>query len=235
VEILTSQRVIGLESNGPSKKLKLQDGNELLCRSVLIASGVSYRKLEAKGIEQLTGAGVYYGASMGEGENVTGKDISIVGGANSAGQAAMYFSRFLINQIQATPNIKILTKTEIKEVIGTSRLECLKITQKDNPDDETIAANALFIFIGARPHTDWLSDKIARDSYGFILSGSDIGNNGQTISDLTTNRPPHMLETSLPGVFVAGDVRHGSVKRVASAVGEGSMAVMFVHRYLSTV
>jgi thioredoxin reductase (NADPH) len=255
VEILSAQKVIGLKSKGPSKTVKLQDGNELLCRSLLIATGVSYRKLEAKGIEELTGAGVYYGAAMSEGESVKGKDIAIIGGANSAGQAAMYFSRFaktvtllvrgksisssmsqyLIDQIHTTPNIKIRPNTEITEAIGTTRLECLKIVQKNNNGDEIIPAGALFIFIGAMPHTDWLGDQIARDSHGFILSGPDISLNGKNKSESKTNRVPHMLETSLPGVFVAGDVRHGSVKRVASAVGEGSMAVMFVHRYLSTV
>jgi thioredoxin reductase (NADPH) len=255
VEILSAQKVIGLNSNGPSKTVKLQDGNELVCRSLIIATGVSYRKLGAKGVEELNGKGIYYGAAMSEGESVKGKDVAIIGGANSAGQAAMYFSRFaktvtiivrgesisssmsqyLIDQIHATPNIKIRPNTEIKEAIGTTRLECLKIAQKDNKSDETIPASALFIFIGAVPHTDWLNDQIARDSHGFILSGSDISINGQSRPEFTTSRPLHMLETSLPGIFVAGDVRHGSVKRVASAVGEGSMAVMFVHRYLSTV
>ena len=255
VEILSAQKVIGLDSNGSSKTVKLQDGNELLCRSLLIATGVSYRQLEAKGVEKLTGAGVYYGAALSEGESVKGENIAIVGGANSAGQAAMYFSRFaktvtliirgdsisksmsqyLIDQINETSNISIRLNTEITEIVGTTRLDCLKIVAKVNQTEETLQASALFIFIGARPHTDWLGDQIARDSYGFILSGSDIGLNGNSRPGSTTRRLPLMLETSLPGVFVAGDVRHGSVKRVASAVGEGSMAVMFVHRYLSMV
>ena len=253
VEILSAQKVTGLDASGPSKIVKLGDGNELLCRSLLIATGVSYRKLEAKGVEQLTGAGIYYGAAMSEGESVKGKEVAIIGGANSAGQAAMYFARFaktvtmvvrgesismsmsqyLIDQINGTPNIKIWTNSEINEAIGTSRLECLKVTRKDK--EETIPASAMFIFIGAMPHTDWLGDQVARDAHGFILSGSDIQQNGKFQSGTTDDRPPYMLETSLPGIFVAGDVRHGSVKRVASAVGEGSMAVMFVHRYLSTV
>ena len=255
VEILSAQKVIGLDSNGSSKTVKLQDGNELLCRSLLIATGVSYRQLEAKGVEKLTGAGVYYGAALSEGESVKGENIAIVGGANSAGQAAMYFSRFaktvtliirgdsisksmsqyLLDQINETSNISIRLNTEITEIVGTTRLDCLKIVAKVNQTEETLQASALFIFIGARPHTDWLGDQIARDSYGFILSGSDIGLNGNSRPGSTTRRLPLMLETSLPGVFVAGDVRHGSVKRVASAVGEGSMAVMFVHRYLSMV
>jgi thioredoxin reductase (NADPH) len=255
VEILSAQKVVGFESQGPSKTVKLQDGTELLSRSLLIATGVSYRKLESKGVEALTGAGIYYGAAMSEGESVRDKDVSIIGGANSAGQAAMYFSRFaktvtlivrgdsisssmsqyLIDQIQATPNIQIWTNTEIIEAIGTTRLECLKIKRKSEQKEEMLPASALFIFIGAIPHTDWLGEQVARDSHGFILSGSDIKINGHYKTSVNPAQKPHMLETSLPGVFVAGDVRHGSVKRVASAVGEGSMAVMFVHRYLSTI
>jgi thioredoxin reductase (NADPH) len=255
VEILSAQKVAGLEINGPSKKVKLEDGDELLCRSLLIATGVSYRKLDAKGVEKLTGAGIYYGAAMSEGESVKGKDVSIIGGANSAGQAAMYFSRFaktvtmivrgesisssmsqyLIDQINNTPNIRIWPNTEIEEAVGTTQLECLKIMHKDKNQEETIPARAMFIFIGAMPHTEWLGEQVARDPHGFILSGSDIQTNSQFRTSSADDRLPYMLETSLPGVFVAGDVRHGSVKRVASAVGEGSMAVMFIHRYLSTV
>jgi thioredoxin reductase (NADPH) len=255
VEILSAQKVVDLVSDGPSKTVKLGDGNELLCRSLLIATGVSYLKLEAKGVETLTGAGIYYGAAMSEGDSVKGQDVSIIGGANSAGQAAMYFSRFaktvtmivrgesisssmsqyLIDQIAATPNIRVWPNTEVKEAIGSTRLESLIINHKNDQTEKTIPASALFIFIGAVPHTDWLGDRVARDSHGFILSGPDISSNGYFKSRSTLPRNPFMLETSLPGVFVAGDVRHGSVKRVASAVGEGSMAVMFIHRYLSTV
>jgi len=235
VEILSAQKVVGLDSDGPSKRVKLQDDTKLLCRSLLIATGVSYRKLEAKGIEQLTGSGIYYGAAMSEGESVKGKDVVIVGGANSAGQAAMYFSRFaktvtivirgqsisssmsqyLIDQIKNTSNIRIWPETEIKEAIGTNRLECLKLIRKNNQDEDTIPASALFVFIGAVPHTDWLGDQVARDPHGFILSGTDIDTNGHFKQKSATRRAPYMLETSSPGVFVAGDVRHGSVKRVA--------------------
>jgi thioredoxin reductase (NADPH) len=255
VEILSAQKVVDLVYSGSSKTVKLGDGNELLCRALLIATGVSYRKLEAKGIEELTGAGIYYGAALSEGESVKGQDVSIIGGANSAGQAAMYFARFaktvtmlvrgesisssmsqyLIDQINTTPNIRIWPKTEIKEAVGSTRLESLIVTHKDDQSEETIPVSALFIFIGAVPHTDWLGGQVARDSHGFILAGSDISSNDHFKSRSTPHRIPFMLETSLPGIFVAGDVRHGSVKRVASAVGEGSMAVMFIHRYLSTI
>ncbi len=255
VEILTAQEVVGLAAEGPSKTVKLGDGSELNCHALLIASGVSYRNLEAKGIAELTGAGVYYGAAMTEGESVRGEDLYIVGGANSAGQAAMYFSRFaqtvtmlvrgeslsssmsqyLIDQIEATDNIRVWTKAEVQEAMGSERLEQLVIACDGGRTSETVPAAALFIFIGAVPHTDWLGDAVARTQHGFILSGTDAIRNGAAASPRPGDRLPFLLETSTPGVFVAGDVRHGSVKRVASAVGEGSMAVMYVHRYLSSV
>ncbi len=272
VEILTAQDVVGLIADGPTRTVKLGDGHELNCRALLVATGVSYRQLQAKGIDRLTGAGVYYGSAMGEGESVRGQDVYIVGGANSAGQAAMYFSRFaknvtmlvrgkslstsmshyLIEQIGATENIQVWTETEVKEVRGADRLEELVLASSSNGTTKVVPAAGLFIFIGAMPHTEWIGDAVARDTHGFILSGPDIGMSAGVPADgqrgpghlkavrrsgssaaSTMPRVPFMLETSLPGVFVAGDVRHGSVKRVASAVGEGSMAVMYVHRYLS--
>jgi thioredoxin reductase (NADPH) len=235
--------------------VKLGDGGELCCRALVIATGVSYRRLQAKGIEQLTGAGVYYGAAMTEGDSVKGQDVYIVGGANSAGQAAMYFSRFagtvtllirgdslasgmsqyLVDQLEATDNIQVWTRAEVQEAVGTERLEKLVVSRDAGRTAETVPASALFIFIGAVPHTDWLGDVVARDKHGFILSGPDTRSKGAMPKTGQMDRAPFMLETSLPGVFVAGDVRHGSVKRVASAVGEGSMAIMYVHRYLSSV
>jgi thioredoxin reductase (NADPH) len=255
VEILTAQEVVGLKADGPSRTLKLGDGAELSCRALLIATGVSYRQLQAEGIEKLTGAGVYYGAAMSEGESVRGKDVYIVGGANSAGQAAMYFSAFaetvtmlvrrdslsttmsqyLIDQIAATDNIRVWSNSEVQEAVGSERLEKLVIARDGGQTIETVAASALFIFIGAIPHTDWLGDSVARDPHGFILSGPEALMNGAAEPYAPLGRNPFLLETNLPGVFVAGDVRHGSVKRVASAVGEGSMAVMYVHRYLSSM
>jgi thioredoxin reductase (NADPH) len=254
-EILSAQETIGLAAKGPSRTVTLGDGSELKSRALLIATGVSYRVLQAKGIEGLTGAGVYYGAAMSEGESVRGQDVYIVGGANSAGQAAMYFSQFattvtllvrgdalsssmshyLIDQIGVTGNIRVRTETEVQEAVGAERLEQLVLACEGGEVTETVPASALFLFIGAVPHTDWLGDLVARDRYGFILSGPDAGKNGATASLVGQDRPAFLLETSLPGVFVAGDVRHGSVKRVASAVGEGSMAVMYVHQYLSSM
>jgi thioredoxin reductase (NADPH) len=255
VEILTTQEVVSLVADGPSRTVKLGDGKELKCRALVIATGASYRQLRARGVEQLTGAGIYYGAAMCEGESVKGQDIYIVGGANSAGQAAMYFARFaktvtmlvrgvslssdmsqyLIDQIDATDNIQVSTKTEVREAIGSERLEKIVLACDDGQNTKTVHARALFIHIGAMPHTEWLGDLVARDEHGFILSGMDLTRNSVTKSLWQHDRQPFFLETSLPGVFVAGDVRHGSVKRVASAVGEGSMAVMYVHRYLETV
>jgi thioredoxin reductase (NADPH) len=192
---------------------------------------------------------------MTEGESVRDQDVYIVGGANSAGQAAMYFSRFartvtmlirgpslssrmsryLIDQIDAVDNIHVRHGAEVLEVQGETRLERLVIACDEGQTKDTVPASGLFIFIGAVPHTDWLGDLVARNERGFILAGSDVSGNGVAAAFRLQNRSPYLLETSLPGVFVAGDVRHGSVKRVASAVGEGSMAVTYVHRYLSNV
>lgn len=260
--------------------MKLGDGSELNCRALLIATGVSYCQLKAKGIEQLNGAGVYYGTALGEGESVREQEVYIVGGANSAGQAAMYLSRFaktvtmlvrgeslsssmsqyLIDQIGTTDKIRVWTKSEVQEAVGSGRLEALVLTRGGGRTTETVPASALFIFIGAVPHTDWHGDLVACDQHGFILSGPDVPTKSaaaplglrdpkrratprRSSSRLAVRSPGpespatnarFMLETSLPGVFVAGDVRHGSVKRVASAVGEGSMAVTYVHLYLNS-
>jgi thioredoxin reductase (NADPH) len=278
VEILTTRRVVGLDADGPTSLITLEDGTTLDSRAVLVATGVSYRELKADGISDLTGAGVYYGAAPGEGESVRGLDVYIVGGANSAGQAAMYFSRFaktvtmlvrgsslsasmsqyLIEQIQGTGNIRVWTQSAVQKAVGTERLTHLVVSRDGNGRTETVEAAALFIFIGAEPRTDWLGDAVAREEHGFVLSGADAivqghaANDGSAVQRRATVaaqrlsgpvswriskntlalRVPGMLETSLPGVFVAGDVRAGSVKRVASAVGEGAMAVMYVHQYL---
>ena len=277
VEILTTRQAKGLNADGPTRVVTLEDGTTLNGRAVLIATGVSYRELEAKGVADLTGAGVYYGAAMGEGESVRDQDVYIVGGANSAGQAAMYFARFaatvtmvvrgpslaasmsqyLIDQIGSTANIRVWTHSEVREAVGTDRLKHLVVTRDGGERSETVEAAALFVFIGAQPRTDWLGGVIARDAHGFVLSGTDatvasaanqdtpapsrasgavrrpsVRTMRRSSVSMRAPRIPGLLETSVPGVFVAGDVRAGSVKRVASAVGEGSMAVMYVHRYL---
>ena len=254
VEILNARSVVGLDTSGPSRTVVLDDGSTVATRAILIATGVSYRQLEAKGVQELTGAGCYYGAAMTEGEQIRDGQVYVVGGANSAGQAAMYFSRYagevtmlvrgdslstsmsqyLIDQIAATDNIDVKTGTQLQEAIGSERLEELVLVSDGGT--RTVPASALFIFIGARPRTDWMGDVIARSDRGFVLSGPDAGRaEGAAEAYGIHQRSPFMLETSVPGIFVAGDVRHGSVKRVASAVGEGSMAVMYVHHHLSTV
>ncbi len=278
VEILTTRRTTALSVEGPTRVVTLEDGTTLNARAVLIATGVSYRKLQAEGVDALTGAGVYYGAALGEGESVRDRDVFVVGGANSAGQAAMYFSRFaktvtmlvrgeslsasmsqyLIDQIGATPNIRVWTHSEVRQACGTDRLTHLVVSRDGGERTETVEAAALFIFIGAEPRTEWLAGSVERDDHGFVLSGNAAGPHvlevvegevvpaggttavarpsarvGRRIATGTwAVRMPGILETSVPGVFVAGDVRAGSVKRVASAVGEGSMAVMYVHQYL---
>ena len=255
LEILAPQEVTGLRVDGPSKLVALADGAVIACKALVIATGVSYRKLEVPGMDRLQGAGVYYGAAMTEGDSCRGEDIYIVGGANSAGQAAMYFSRYarrvvmlvrggslsatmsyyLIDQIRGTPNIQVETHSEVVEVHGTDRLEAISVLCSDSHETQTVPATSLFIFIGAAPRTDWLDGVVQRDERGFILSGPDLLREGKRPKGWPLDRDPWLLETSVPGIFAAGDTRHGSVKRVASGVGEGANAVQLVHQYLSTV
>jgi thioredoxin reductase (NADPH) len=255
VEILVPQEVQALRVQDPYRFVVLSDGTELSCHAMIIATGVSYRKLDVPGIDSLTGAGVYYGAAMTEALSCRDSDVYIVGGANSAGQAAMYFSRYarsvnmlvradslsksmsqyLIDQISQTENILVQTRVNVTSVKGNECLETIDITSADTGDVQTVPATALFIFIGAMPCTEWVDGVVERDEQGFILSGASPFHDGRRPKGWTLSRDPYLLETNVPGIFVAGDVRHDSVKRVASGVGEGSIAVQFVHRYLSEV
>ncbi len=250
-EMLT-QKATGIRTENNYNIIQLADGREVSCHACLIAVGVYYRRLNTPGVERLTGAGVYYGAAMTEARACKDEEIFIVGGANSAGQAAMYFSKYakkvtmlvradslnysmskyLIDQIAGTSNIEVRTKCQVVEALGESRLSCLKLCNGSG-GEETVPASGLFIFIGAAPNTDWLPDSIVRDANGFLLSGPDLKVDGKLVKSWTQDREPYLLETSVPGIFVAGDVRHGSIKRVASAVGEGSISVQFIHQYLA--
>ena len=257
VEILTPQTVTAVRREDPYRTVVLKDGGELSCHALMVATGVSYRKLDAPGIDALTGAGVYYGAAMTEAISCQDQPIFIIGGANSAGQAAMYFARYaseinvlvrgdslakgmsqyLVDQINETPNIKVRTHTEVLEAQGDGHLERVVLCDKSGGTrrTETLDASALFIFIGAAPRTDWLDGVVERDERGFILAGPDLVHEGKRPRGWGEDRDPFLLEASVPGIFVAGDVRHGSVKRVASGVGEGSIAVQFIHQYLANL
>ncbi|GII80364.1 fused response regulator/thioredoxin-disulfide reductase [Sphaerisporangium rufum] len=251
-EVLTTREVVGLESAGAARMLAFGDGGVIAAHTVVLATGVSYRLLDAPGLAGLTGCGVYYGSAATEAPGCAGQDVYVVGGANSAGQAAIYFSRYarrvhmlirggdlrrsmsqyLIDQIAANDGIEVHPYTEVAGGAGEGRLE--RLTLRDTRTGETRDAEAswLFVFIGAEPRTDWLAKAVARDDRGFLLTGGDLLAGGRRPPGWPLPRDPYHLETSMPGVFAAGDVRAGSVKRVASAVGEGAMAVALVHRYL---
>jgi thioredoxin reductase (NADPH) len=248
-ELLTVQEVTGLEARGPQRVVTLAGGGELAGHSVLVATGVAYRRLDAPGVEALEGRGVYYGASLVEVDACKGKTVVVVGGANSAGQAAVFLSRkagrvivavrgagleasmstYLIEQIAAIDAIEVRAHTQVTAARGGDHLERLTLSGPDG--EESLDAGAMFVFIGAAPYTGWLGDKVARDAQGFVLAGPDVATADGHRWPL--ERDPFLLETTLPGVFVAGDVRHRSIKRVASAVGEGSMSVQFIHQYLA--
>jgi thioredoxin reductase (NADPH) len=253
VEVLAPQEVTGVRVDGPYRIITLADGSSINCHALLIATGVSYRKLDISGIEQLTGAGVYYGAAMVEAMACQGEEVYMVGGANSAGQAAVFFaryaskvvmlvrgdslassmSRYLIDQIAATPTIEVRSNTRLVEVHGETSLQAVTLANSRTGETETAPAKSLFIFIGAEPRTDWLAGIVERDAHGFIMAGADLAREGRGARPL--DPVPSLLATSVPGIFVAGDVRSGSIKRVASSVGEGSIAVQLVHRYLATL
>jgi thioredoxin reductase (NADPH) len=254
VEIL-SQEAVGVRTEGSYRIIKLADGNEISCHALMIATGVQWRRLDAPGIDRLQGAGIYYGGGSTEAISCKGETVYVVGGANSAGQAAMNFSRYadrvvilvrgsslastmsqyLIEQIQQTPNIQLWANASVAEAHGETHLEEISVLCSDTNKVERVPASAMFIFIGALPRTDWLGDLVERDDRGFILTGPDLIWDGKRPKGWALERDPFLLETNIPGLFAVGDVRHGSVKRVASGVGEGSVAVQFIHQYLSKV
>ena len=255
VEILTPQEVRSVRVEDRYRVVTLADGTELSGDVLLIATGVSYRKLDVPGVERLTGTGVYYGAAITEALSCRDDDVYVIGGANSAGQAAMYLSqyarsvtllvrsdslersmsRYLIDEIEARDNIHVRLNSGVARVNGEQNLDTVTIRETTSGNEDTVPAAGLFIFIGALPGTDWLDGIVKRDERGFILSGPDLMQDGKRPQGWRLDRDPYLLETNVPGMFVAGDVRHGSVKRVASGVGEGSIAVQFIHHYLSEV
>lgn len=254
-EILTTQEACQVLVDGPYRTVALTDGTRLNCHAIVISTGVSVRKLDAPGIDAITGAGVYYGAAMTEAAYYRGQHIIVVGGANSAGQGAMFFSRYaskvtmlvransllvgmskyLVDQIQGTPNIEVLFESEVVSVTGENRLEAVTYVNRETGEETTIPASALFIFVGAVARTDFLDGVVERNRAGFILTGPDLIVDGKRPKGWTLKRDPYLLETNVPGIFAAGDVRQGAVRRVASAVGEGAIAVSLVHQYLKTV
>ena len=253
VEIVSPLEATGLRVEGPYRHVKLNDGSEITCHSLLLAMGVQWRKLDIPGLERLQGAGVYYGAGTTEAMTCQGEDVYIIGGANSAGQAAMHFSkyarsvimlvrgaslaismsRYLIDEIEKVPNIQVRLHSSVAAARGEARLEEISLYCSETGETTSVAASYLFIFIGAQPRTDWLEGVVERDDKGFILTGVELKRNGKLPVGWPLQRDPTLLETNVPGVFAVGDVRKGSVKRVASGVGEGSIAIQFVHQYLS--
>ena len=256
VEFLSPQEVKEIELKDSYKILHLMDGSSINTKAVVITTGVDYRKLETTGVPDFTGAGVYYGAATTEAAGCKDREVYIVGGGNSAGQGAMYLSKFaknvyilirkpdltatmssyLIDQIAATPNIHVMGHTEITEAFGKEEhLSELLLLNRQSKESSRVPANALFIFIGAKPYTEWLNKMLLLDEKGFIITGPGLERHPNYKKIWKLNRAPHVLETCIPGIFAAGDVRAGAMARVASAVGEGSMSISFVHRYLAEI
>jgi len=248
--------VTGFRLEGQYRIVRTASGGEISCHALLIAAGVSYRRLEAPGVDRLHGKGIYYGGALSEAMAAKDEDVFIVGGGNSAGQAAVYFARFarcvtllvrgdslpksgmsqyLVDRIAEIPNIQVWFRTTVGEALGETRLEGLRLADAQTGEERTVPANDLFIFIGAKPFTDWMGDLVALDDAGFVLTGPDLKGARNGAARWPLKRQPYLLETNVPGVFAAGDIRHQSIKRIASATGEGAMAVHFVHRYLSSL
>jgi thioredoxin reductase (NADPH) len=252
-EVLTARDVVALEARGSARVVRFGDGSEIAAHAVVLATGVSYRSLDAPGVADLTGRGVFYGSAATEAPGCRGEDVYIVGGANSAGQAAVFFSKYaatvtvlvrgpglgasmssyLIKQLDALDNVIVRTRCEVVEAHGDGHLQTLRLCDRNSGTVESVKAGSMFVFIGAAPRTTWLDGVVVRDGRGFVRTGPDLVVDGKRPTDWPLDRDPYHLESSVPGVFVAGDVRSDSVKRVASAVGEGAMAVTLVHRYLA--
>jgi thioredoxin reductase (NADPH) len=251
-EVLTTRDVVGLDVRASSRTVRFADGGEVVAHAVLLATGIAYRKLGVPGADALTGRGVFYGSAMTEATACVGNDVYVVGGANSAGQAAAFLARharkvtmlvradsleksmsyYLIRQIEEIPNIEVRLGTEVSAVHGDEHLEGLTLCSRAPRSEETVRAGYVFVFIGAAPGTEWLAGVVARDDKGFVLTGPDLMVDGRRPPGWAADRDPYYLEASVPGIFAAGDVRAGSVKRVASAVGEGAMAIQLIHGYL---
>jgi thioredoxin reductase (NADPH) len=252
--MVLARDVVGFEVRGPVRAVRFDDGAELETRALLVATGVSYRLLEAIGAEELSGRGVYYGATASDARACEGDDVYVVGAANSAGQAALNLAHFakrvvllvradaleksmssyLVERIHAAANVEVRLGTEVVAARGEGHLQSITLADRVSGTEEEVPTNWVFVFIGASPRTDWLGDDVARDAKGFVITGHDLlGRDDGPRWPLA--RAPFALETSVPGVFAAGDVRLDSMKRVASAVGEGAMAVYLVHRYLATI
>ena len=254
-EILTAQEVTRVRIEDPYRIVTLNDGSELSCHALMIATGVKVRELDVPGIEPLVGASVYYGAASAEAVNYRDRKVLVIGSANSAGQGAVYLSRFasqvimlvrgggleqsmsryLVDQIETTKNITVLVNTQVAGVTGAEHLETVTIRNSKSGETETVPADAIFVFIGAVPHTELVRDVVELDETGYVLTGPDLLRDGRRPKNWKLGRDPFLMETSVPGIFAAGDVRHGVVRRVASAVGQGAVAVSLVHKYLETV
>jgi thioredoxin reductase (NADPH) len=254
-EIITSLEAVEIRREDPYRKVILSDGTELTGYAVLIAPGMEVRRLEAEGIEPLLGAGVYYGSSLAEAATCRGRDLIVVGGANSAGQGAMFLSRtarkvtilcrgpelrlgmstYLVDRIREAPNVEVLLNSSVASARGNGRLEAVTVTDGVTGERREVPADAMFIFIGTAPRTALCGDLVLRDEHGFVLTGRDVMTEGRRPAGWTPTRDPYLYETNVPGIFCAGDARCGSGKRVAAAVGEGSATVGMIHQYLQTV
>jgi thioredoxin reductase (NADPH) len=252
-EVLTPQEVVGVTVEDPYKVVRMADGTQVSCQALVVATGVEYRKLDLPDADRLAGSGIYYGGATTEASFYRGETVAVLGGGNSAGQAAVYLARFaehvtvlvragslasgmsayLVDQIAAAPNITVRVNVTVEAVHGAETLDAVDIADREGRSKETLPVAAMFVFIGQAPRTDWLGDLVERDKAGFVLTGVDLAPAGERPRGWPLVRQPFLLETNLPGIFCAGDVRSGSVKRIASSVGEGAMAVRFVHQHLA--